>query len=449
MAEPARRVPYVPTALVLVSFFVVSAIVPWSRMHFPADLPPLFVNWDPSVGPGIVLPLLVLGGFLLILPRLGALGAPALLTVLVGVSALTSSTLAMQSGHIRTFTGCCRSGSGASLISVPFERDGEYLAAVPLIDRLGPRSFAERFDELVHEAGTLPLHVQTHPPGGPMFLWVLSEATGGSTLAVALLTVAIGALGVVPTHAIAKAVYGERVARNAAILFAVSPGVLVYSATSMDVVFMTVVATALALLVRAPTSIAWAAAAGAAAAVAACFTWGALALGPIGVGVGLLAIGAGEPVPPVLRRGLTTVGAFGAAVVTIWATTGIELLSAFSANLDRHTQFLTYDRSRLYWFLGNIVALLVTAGIATTALLVAETRERWRNRRPGFETVLWATLLLSSALGAFRGETDHNWLFFLPLVTAVAAASATRIRVAAASNATQAIATDALFYTGW
>jgi hypothetical protein len=418
-------------------------------VHFPADYPPLFLNWYPLIGLGIVIPLALCIGFLVGLPRMLRSPVPVLLAALVVFSFATAATLAMQSGRIRTFSGCCLPGTGMAMIEAPFDRTGEYFASVPLVDEMGPRTFAERFPELdrrgVH---VLPLHATTHPPGAPMLLWLLWRLTGRSALAVALAVVAIGAIGVLPAYAIARGAYDEPVARRAAVLFACSPAVLVYSATSMDVVFMTAVAVPLAAVVRAPKSFAWSVATGLLAAAALGLTWAALVVAPVGLGVGLLAVSSGEPLRRVAARGVSAIASFLGGVLIVRAATGIDLAASYRVAVDRQVHYATYDRSYAYWILGNVVALLISAGVAQTALLITETGRRWRARRPGLESVLWCTLALSSLLGVFKGETDHNWLFFVPVLVAAAAASDPG-REAASISVTQAVATEVLFYTGW
>jgi hypothetical protein len=210
-----------------------------------------------------------------------------------------------------------------------------------------------------------------------------------------------------------------------------------------------VIAVGIAFLIRAPRSTAWAAAAGAMTAVALCFTWAALVLGPIGLGVGILAIRGEVPFRGVARRGLVAVAAFVAAAIAVRLAVGIDLPASYARAIVRQTHYLTYRRSYPYWVVGNVVALLITAGLANTAFLVAETRKRWRARDPGLETVLWAAMALTSLASVFKGETDHNWLFFVPLAVTVAAAATERIRGPVAANLAQAVATEVLFYTGW
>jgi hypothetical protein len=216
----------------------------------------------------------------------------------------------------------------------------------------------------------------------------------------------------------------------------------------MDVVFMTAVAVPLAAVVRAPKSFAWSVATGLLAAAALGLTWAALVVAPVGLGVGLLAVSSGEPLRRVAARGVSAIASFLGGVLIVRAATGIDLAASYRVAVDRQVHYATYDRSYAYWILGNVVALLISAGVAQTALLITETGRRWRARRPGLESVLWCTLALSSLLGVFKGETDHNWLFFVPVLVAAAAASDPG-REAASISVTQAVATEVLFYTGW
>ncbi len=413
----------------------------------------MFLNWNPLLGPEMVIPLALASAFLLLIPWIVRLRLHIFLVTLVAFSWLFAVALATQSGQIRTFDGSRLPSGYAAILSAPFERHSEYYAAVPLIERIGPRAFADTFAELdAPHSATLPTHVTTHPPAGPLFLWVLSKMTRGNVLAVSLLVTLIGALGALPTYAIAREIYGRDVARTAALLFACSPGVIIFSATSMDVVFMTVVAAAGAAVVRAPRSAGWALAAGAGTAVALCFTWGALGLGVVGVGVGLIAVRHGMALRVVATRGLLAVVGLAVTGLAIRSLTGIDLVASYGPTYYRQTHYLTYHRSAVYWLAGNVAAFLISAGIAQTSLLVSETKRRWRERRPGFETVLWAALVASTLTMAFKGETDHNWLFWVPFLAAAAAPAATSVgdlRSAAGGAMAQAVVIEALFYTGW
>lgn len=416
-------------------------------------MPPLFVRWHPLVGPELAVPAALGVGLWILLPRVLGLPSVWFLAALVLFAWAFAVTLAMQSGHARTFSRCCQlEGYGAAL-TVVLDRNDDYFFDVPRIEQLGPQTFATRFPTIVRtDEQSLSLHSLTHPPGAPLLEWAMWRLTGRSELAVALLMALIGALGALPARAIARELSGEDATRTAAVLFACAPGVLLFSATSADAIFMTVTGVAVAALVREPRSDAWAGATGAVTAVGLCFTWGALALGPIGLGVGLLALRDGADTRiRILRRGAIAAAGLVAGWLAIRLLTGIDLVADFLPTATRQVSFISYRRSYWYWLAGNVVAFLFVMGVANAASLVATTVARWRERRPGMETVLLATLALASVSSVFRGETDHNWLFFMPLAIAMAASAVTEdsLRGADVSGLGQAGLTEALFYTGW
>src|SRR5207248_566295 len=185
--------PYAWTAAVLAGFVAVSQLIAASRLHFPSNLPPLFLRWHPVVGPEVIVPVGLAIAALALLPRMLELRPPALLAVLVAFAFVFSVSLAVQAGRAKTFQRGFLPGGVSTALTAVLERSSDYYADVPLIDRLGPRTFAERFPELdAPHSTTLALHSTTHPPGAPLFAWVLSKVAGGSVLVVTLLVVLIG-----------------------------------------------------------------------------------------------------------------------------------------------------------------------------------------------------------------------------------------------------------------
>lgn len=464
------RPPYAATLAAAAVVVALSRLLPSARTMFPSSLPPLFVRWEPLVSPEILVPVALGLALVAALPRLFGLGRAAFLAAMVAFGFLFAVTLAVQSGRPRTIEGCCDPGGGSAILTAPMVRPTDYLANVPLMDRIGVREFDRRYAEMDRPAlGLLTLHASTHPPGALLLLWGLSHLTDGRVLPIALAVVLIGSAGVLPTYLVARELYGERAARVAAVLFACSPAIALYVATSMDAVFMTAVAIALAAVVRAPRSAAWAAAAGALTGVALTFTWSATVLGPIGLGVGILAwsrrarargdaTARRAEAARLARLGLVAAAALAAYVALLHPLLDLNLVSCFRQAVHVQLRYATFQgRPYRYWVWGNLAAFLMTAGIATTALVVAETRARWAARRPGFETVLWAALALSSAFGMFRGETDHIWQVFVPPFVSVAAAAIVRLRPEpesavrgpALAGMGQAVLTEALFFTNW
>jgi hypothetical protein len=434
-----------------VAFFLLSWVWSASRTLFPSNLPPLFVRWHPLVGPMIVVPTGLAAALWFLLPRLIALPKVSFLVILVLFTWLFAETLAMQAGQARRFQDCCTIRGYSVALTAVLERRDDYFFDVATIQRIGPRTFAGVYPRIVRsDVQELSLHSGTHPPGAALFEWALWRGTGRSLLAVAVLLAFIGALAVLPAYAIAQELYGEPAARSAAVLLACTPGVVLFSATSADAIFMTVTGVAVAALVRAPRSDAWAFAAGVLAVGALVFTWGALALGPIGIGVALLAL-RDHARREVIRRAGIAVGGLGVGWLVLRLTTGVNLVADLWPAVHRQVTFVTYSRSYPYWLLGNIVAFLFVAGVVNTGSLVAATAASWRERRLGMETVLWVTLALTSISSVFKGETDHNWLFFMPLAIAVASSAVPpeSLRPSVGGGLGQAVLTEALFYTGW
>ena len=192
-------------------------------------------------------------------------------------------------------------------------------------------------------------------------------------------------------------------------------------------------------------------AAGALSAIALCLTFAALAVAPVALGVGLLA-SRSTPRLDLVRRAALLVGGLVLTALVVRALLDINLVSAFRVTLADHRATKSFHRPYAYWVWASIPAFLTSAGVALSGLAVAETWRRWRARRVGFESVLWGTLAVSSLSGVFVGEVDQIWLFFVPLLAAVAgsaAAGSGETSAPAALGLAQAITEQAVLYTFW
>ena len=439
--------PYLLTALVLLGSMAVSQAIPWAKRAIAGDVPPLLAQLHPSVGPWLPLAIVAVVAALLILPRSLAWPTWRYLIAAIVMGFAVAVALAVEA-------------HGLSALTAPFRRPLEYFASLPLADAIGPRAFAARFPDL---GSRLSLHAATHGPNAVLFLWLLWKVTGESLVGVSLLVALVGVAGVIPTYLIARAFGQERAARLTALLFLCAPGVLIYSATSMDAVFMTVIACALAALVRFPRSSAWAVAAGVVWAIALSFTFGAFVLGLFALGLGVIALQERtKAISLVLTRAVLVLCGLVIGCLLLRAALGMNLIADFRAALRANSHDPSRARPYLYWVFANLPAFLWVAGIAQTALFVHETRSRWRSKEFGFETVFIGALVLSSMSGVFLGEVDHIWLFFIPPLTVVAGSGLDRVqrgqgrptdvvplrRVLVASLA-QATLIQVLLYTYW
>lgn len=116
----------------------------------------------------------------------------------------------------------------------PYTRYGqEYYADVPFIDEMGLRGFLREFTnrELFDE---LSGHTRTHPPGGVVFLWLVSKIFGYNLVSTSLLSVLFTALTVFPFYKLAERLYDKKVALYALLLFLITPNFVMFTTTSMD-----------------------------------------------------------------------------------------------------------------------------------------------------------------------------------------------------------------------
>jgi methylthioxylose transferase len=432
-AEGPLRVGLV--ALVLLATFAASRLDPSSASH-GGTARPLNAAFNPSIGWGLLPPVAVGTGLCFALPALRAAKTWSFLAWSVVLGWAFSVTLAMHS-------------QGTAAITHPFTGPGTYWSELALVERFGLRGFDARYPHLFTDALLVP-HAAVHPQGSVLFLLGLSRLTGRNVLGVCLLIALVGCLGAVPTYFLAREWFGEGAARWAALLFVASPGILLYSSASMDVVFVTVIAVALAALVRAWRSDAWAVGAGCLAAVAICFTFGALALAPVAIGVAVTE--ARRMGRLALRRGLLVLAGALSIGLLAWIALDIDLLATFRSSLQSQERAADQiARPYRYWVWANVAALFISAGIGQTSAFVARFAERWRRRKPGLETVVLGSILLASVTGLFRGETDRIWLFFVPLLCALGG-SAVRDgeeRVSVTFGLIQATAMQTLLFIPW
>ena len=116
----------------------------------------------------------------------------------------------------------------------PYTRSGlEYYGDVPRIHELGLRAFLRDFSkpELFN---TLSGHTRTHPPGGVVFLWLVSKIFGYNLVSASLASVLFTALTVIPFYKLAERLYDEKVALYALLLFLITPNFVMFTTTSMD-----------------------------------------------------------------------------------------------------------------------------------------------------------------------------------------------------------------------
>ena len=290
----------------------------------------------------------------------------------------------------------------------------DYGQHVERIDQHGLGGFLRDY---VHGQATFPTHLQAHPPGMVVLLWVGAEAGlhgDGFETALALAGVVAAALAAL---IVAREVVNEKFARRAAPFVVLAPAAVWH--TNADVVFAGVALSAVALIVvatgrrgRSQDRLA---------------ALGGLALGGallLSYGVGLLIIPAA--VCALWRRQprvLVVAGAVAAMTLAVPVAWGYSWSAGLIATKHQYDLNLATVRPYWYFVLGNLAVFALAVGPAV-AVGLTRLRERraWLVVGAGL-----AVVVLADLTGLSSAETERIWQPLMPLVLLAGAAVATSI----------------------
>ncbi|QEC48989.1 hypothetical protein FSW04_16360 [Baekduia soli] len=391
--------------------------------------PPFVMGWVPRIDVWALAAVAVLGALVAAGPALLVVRLPAFLAATTALALGAALALNAARSGTHGWWAIFDTRPGGS-----FEAKNEYLPGLPALS-YGPRFFLDRFAELVP---AMPVNVAGHPPG--LLLGV--DALGLSTpRRLAALCIAAAAATAPLTWALARGLgAGAARARVAGLLAAASPGLLLFGATSADAVYAALGTATAALLVRRGRA---APAAGTLLlAVAAFCSWALLALGAFAVLVvarrdglrraAVLAVACAVPF-------LVLNGALAAAV-------GYDPVGTLRATEGVYRRSVAEVRPWWFWSLGSPVAWGVSGGLAVTGAWLVAVR-----RRDTAALALAAIVVIASAAGFTKAETERIWLIFAaPACAAAAAVLPPRaLRIVLLALAVQALATQLLFETVW
>jgi hypothetical protein len=331
----------------------------------------------------------------------------------------------------------------------PLDYAGEYPAGVGMVGAIP--GFLRAFPRLVP---LLPTHAGGHPAGAMVVYALVARVWPGLTAA-ALATVALGSLGVVAAGGLARDELGEPGGRLALACWVLSPGVVLYLATSADAIFAAVLAAAALAAHRGLTrrSAAWTVVGGALLWAGSMLTYSAVLLLAF---LGVRAAGR-------LRadRAWVLAWAAGTAAVVLglaallWATTGYDVPAALRAT-HRAYQAAPGSAGRPYglWLPGDLVAFGGMLGVPLLAALASRAVAVVRDRAwTSVDAAALATLLAAASWGFTRGEVERIFQFLVPLVLVPAVrqllAWRARLLVVVGLLLAQVLAVQILFNTRW
>lgn len=284
------------------------------------------------------------------------------------------------------------------------------------------RGFMGQFIEL-HPG--LSHHQRVHPPGPTVLLWLLSFLVGREPYPLSLATMAGATLSIIPCFLWARELGGARMGLVACAIFIFCPGIVAFTATSADMLFMPFTLMTLFLFERAVRRGSWLAAIGAGLfyALAAFCSFNILCIGIYFGLVGLWELRDSEGRWPIVRTAaLMTAGFIGAfAAMYLWS--GFNMLECFltcwkEQRLDLASQ--TDRWSAPWWRLFHPLSIIYYVGIPVSVLFVQRLRRPDAIQHATFVMMALTFLFLNLVVPA-RGEMERTGLYMYPLLIAPAA----------------------------
>ena len=269
----------------------------------------------------------------------------------------------------------------------------------------------------------LSVHSKVHPPGPIALLWLFSYIVGRGALGLSLMTIVFGSLAVIPLFFWTRDLFGQRCAWTITLLYALMPSVVLFTATSADILFMPFTVTTLFLFWRAlhRPSAKYAVAAGVGYACMALLKFPLIGVGAFFGIVGLWRLTTAEHRRGVVQTAVVMLASFLAVQVAVWAWSGFDIITTFWLSLEqfRTDQYYLDLMSPRYpawtWRFLNPLAWVYFAGIPVTLLFLKRLRRPEPDTRALF-IVFGLTLLALNFLYLARGEGERSALYIFPFI---------------------------------
>ncbi|MCC6695483.1 MAG: glycosyltransferase family 39 protein [Candidatus Hydrogenedentes bacterium] len=298
--------------------------------------------------------------------------------------------------------------------------DQEYISDIGEGDSL--RGFIGHFTNL-HPS--LSHHGRVHPPGPTVLLWLLSFAVGLDAQSLSLATMACATLLFVPCYLWAREIGGPRMGLVACALFTVSPGIVAFTATSADMLFMPFTLTTLFLFERAVRKRSWPAAIGAGvfyALISFC-SFNLLCVGAYFGLVGLNELRDPDRRLAIVRTAALMFAGFLAVFGLLYVWSGFNMVECFLVSWREQRFDLAAQTDRWpapYWRVLHPVSVLYYTGIPIAVLFFRRLLKPDALQHETFVCMALALLFLSLIVPA-RGEMERTGLYMYPLLIAPAA----------------------------
>lgn len=311
---------------------------------------------------------------------------------------------------------------GMFSIYEPFTRTHwEYTGDMLLVKNV--TSFLQNYISL---QPVLNVHASVHPPGYTILLYIFHRYLHAGFAGMAVLTVMLGGLTIVPLYYFLKNFASENTTRLGLQLFIFLPSVVMISATSTEAIFLFASWLAVAVVYRGwKHSKVLSFVGGILAALALFFNYLFLLLGPLFL---MLLINifldekkeSGLGWPPVINRAAMAFLGLVTFYAIIYFVTGYSIINNFFVARNRayYNVGSDFESLRLYliYLFMNIAAFAVYLGLPSLKALTGGAARfiEERDLTNFFGVIIVGIALLA---GVFQAETERLWLFLTPLFT--------------------------------
>ena len=263
---------------------------------------------------------------------------------------------------------------GAHGIAQAYERHGyEYVSDIGVT-----RSIRTLFHDYAKLHPYLSMHAKVHPPGPIALLWLISYAAGQDPLSLSVATMIFGAMGVLPLYLWAADLTCRRTALTCCVLYSLTPSIVLFTATSADILFMPFILVTLFLFWRAlhRRSVVYALAAGVGYGIMSLLSFSLLSLGAYFAFVGLWRFMDPRWRRAVIQTAVLMIAAFVLFHLAMRAWSGFDMVACFHASraqfdIDQiNLDLLTPRYPSWFWKLANPACWFFFAGIPVSVLFV-------------------------------------------------------------------------------
>lgn len=304
---------------------------------------------------------------------------------------------------------------GFASIADPFTRTyWEYSGNIPLIKSV--KYFLENYITLMPQ---LALHSTVHPPGYSLVLYFFYKIFSVGFLGQAILLVLTAGLVIIPLYYLWVKLFTEIRARKILQIFIFTPGIVMFTATSMDAFLLLVVWVAITLCFLGWKKSAYLAGLGGfAAGVALLSNFLFLLSAPAFLLIIIYIFKTTERVEwrRIFFRILVSAGTFLLFFAGLYFWSHYSIIENFFAAraANQHIVSSNFESLRIYliYFLMNVVDFTIYLGLPLLLLFISRGKNIFKDNL--FFKIGLVNLAFLLVVGVFQGEVERLWLFMVP-----------------------------------